>query len=116
MSRIYEQQSRHVSAVGLYQRGRQKELDESSETYFEEVDAHRAVLNERVGLAKAAYVAKFTGLTAAFAYCLAKSSGTGPLTPGAYLLCSGTYTAGVAAVANELRNEVADANSDFADK
>lgn len=113
-TRFYEEYWRNSNALGRLASSEEKELEASHDIYHEEWVALKAVLDERVGLAKAAYVVKATGLTAAFYACLAKSAGTGPLSPGAFLLCSGLYTAGMAAAWQALRVEVADANSDAA--
>lgn len=88
-------------------------MDESDGIFFDEKDALIAVRDKRIGLDQAAYAAKVAGLTTAFAYCLVAVSATDPLTPGAYLLCSGPYAAGMAAAGNELNNEMYYAKKEY---
>lgn len=115
-TRFYDEYFRHSNRMGILSNRRAEEWEESLGIFFDEMDAITAVRDERIKLAKAAYAVKFTGLTAAFAACLAKATATGPLSPGAYLLCSGLYGAGVAAAANELNNEMYEAREVFNDQ
>lgn len=110
----YEEESQHASAVNRLSRNRQENWMNPMEYSLTRRMLLIAVRNERIGLDQAAYAAKVAGLTTALAYCLVAVSAMDPLTPRAYLLCSGPYAAaGMAAAGNELNNEMYYAKKEY---
>ena len=105
-TRFYEEFQRNSSALGRLSSVRQEELEESQDIFNAEEEASFALCKERAHLVYAAYASQVTGLTSALAYCLAAASAAVPLTPGAYLRCSGICAAGMAAATNVMKKEV----------